>query len=121
MQDGKLGPEEADGLVKVALEAGIDPFDMSDVYANGRSAAMLGQALRTLGLVSGDVIKVASDMSEGRNRRGSRRHVFGACQTSPTRPGIDPLDLYRVHAFDPATPIEETLGARHARPRRPRP
>lgn len=51
-------------------------------------------------------------MGEGPNRRGaSRRHIISECRASLARLGVDHIDLYQIHAFDPATPMEETLGA----------
>ena len=56
--------------------------------------------------------KVGSAMGEGPNRRGaSRRHIISECRASLARLGVDHIDLYQIHAFDPATPMEETLGA----------
>jgi aryl-alcohol dehydrogenase-like predicted oxidoreductase len=114
-QVGKLGQEEADTLVAAALDAGINLFDTANVYAEGRSETMLGQSLRNLGVPRDDVViatKVASAMGEGPNQRGaSRRHVLGQCRASLRRLQLSHIDLYQVHAFDPATPIEETLEA----------
>lgn len=114
-QVGKLGQDDADALVKSAFEAGINFFDTANVYANGRSETMLGQSLRNLGLPRDELViatKVASAMGEGPNQRGtSRRHILSECQASIQRLGLDYIDLYQIHAFDPATPIEETLDA----------
>ncbi|MFR0656741.1 aldo/keto reductase, partial [Pantoea sp. SIMBA_079] len=82
---------------------------------DGRSETMLGQSLRNLGVARDDVViatKVASAMGEGPNMRGgSRRHVLGQSRASLQRLGVGHIDLYQIHAFDPATPIEETLDA----------
>lgn len=114
-QVGKLGQDEADALVGAALDAGINTFDTANVYADGRSETMLGQALRNLGVPRDDVIiatKAASAVGEGPNMRGtSRRHLLSQCRVSMRRLGLDHIDLYQIHAFDPATPIEETLEA----------
>lgn len=114
-QVGKLGQDEADALVKAAFEAGINFFDTANVYANGRSETMLGQSLRNLGLLRDELViatKVASAMGEGPNQRGtSRRHILSECHASLRRLGLEHIDLYQIHAFDPATPIEETLEA----------
>ena len=114
-QVGKLGQAEVDALVGCALDAGINFFDTANVYADGRSEIMLGQALRNLGVARDDVViatKVASVMGEGPNMRGgSRRHVLSQCRASLVRLGLDHIDLYQIHAFDPTTPIEETLEA----------
>lgn len=114
-QVGKLGQDEADVLVKSALELGINFFDTANAYADGRSEIMLGQSLRTIGVPRDDVViatKVASAMGEGPNRRGtSRRHILSECRASLQRLGLEHIDLYQIHAFDPSTPIEETLEA----------
>lgn len=114
-QVGKLGQDEADALVGAALDAGINTFDTANVYADGRSETMLGQALRNLGVPRDDVIiasKAASAVGQGPNMRGtSRRHLLSQCRVSMRRLGLDHIDLYQIHAFDPATPIEETLEA----------
>ncbi len=112
---GRLGQEEADGLVRAALEAGINFFDTANAYAEGRSEEILGQSIRNIGVARDDVIiatKVASAMGPGPNRHGaSRHHVLAQCRESLSRLGVDHIDLYQIHAFDPATPIEETLEA----------
>lgn len=114
-QVGRLDQGEAETLVKAALEAGITLFDTADVYAHGRSEEMLGGALRSLGVNRDDVViatKGFSAMGEGPNRRGaSRRHLLSACHASLKRLGLDHIDLYQIHGFDPFTPIEETLEA----------
>lgn len=114
-QVGQLEQPQADALVAAALDAGINFFDTANVYAEGRSEIMLGQALRNLDVARDDVViatKVASPVGEGPNLRGaSRAHVLSQCRRSLARLGLDHLDLYQIHAFDPATPIEETLEA----------
>lgn len=114
-QVGKLGQDEADGLVKAAIDAGINLFDTANIYANGRSEEILGQSLRNLGVAREDVIvatKVHGAMGDGPNRRGaSRGHILTECRASLRRLGVDHIDLYQLHGFDPATPMEETLEA----------
>lgn len=112
---GKLGQDDADDLVKAALNVGINLFDTANVYANGRSEEILGQSFRNLGVGRDNLViatKAASSMGSGPNMRGaSRRHLLSECQASLKRLGVDHIDLYQVHAFDPLTPIEETLQA----------
>ncbi len=114
-QVGRLGQDEADALVKAALDLGINLFDTANVYAAGRSEEILGRSLKTLGVARDDVVvatKVVSAMGEGENRRGaSRRHILSECRASLKRLGLNHIDLYQLHAFDPATPMEETLEA----------
>jgi aryl-alcohol dehydrogenase-like predicted oxidoreductase len=112
---GKLGQEEADSLVRAALDAGINLIDTANVYANGRSEEILGRSLKNLGVSRTDVViatKVASAMGNGPNDRGtSRGHIINECRASLGRLGLAHIDLYQIHAFDSATPIEETLEA----------
>jgi aryl-alcohol dehydrogenase-like predicted oxidoreductase len=114
-QVGRLGQEDADALVRAALDAGINLFDTANIYANGRSEEILGHSFRNLGIARDDLViatKAAASMRPGPNGRGgSRRHLLSECRASLTRLGVDHIDLYQIHAFDPATPLEETLEA----------
>ncbi|HZF43901.1 MAG TPA: aldo/keto reductase [Sphingomonadaceae bacterium] len=114
-QIGALDQAAATGLVKTALDAGINFIDTADVYAGGVSEEMTGQALRRLGIARQDVVlatKGFGTMGEGPNRRGNTRyHLLDACKASLRRLQMDHVDLYQIHGFDPATPIEETLEA----------
>lgn len=114
-QIGQLRQEEADALVKTALDAGINFIDTANVYAGGESERILGQSLKNLGVARDDVVvatKVLGPMGDGPNARGaSRSHIISQCKQSLQRLGLDHIDLYQIHGFDPATPIEETLEA----------
>ena len=114
-QIGRLGQDEADTLVKTALDAGINFIDTANVYAGGMSERILGQSLKNLGIPRDDVViatKVLGPMGEGPNARGaSRGHILSQCKASLARLGLDHIDLYQIHGFDPATPITETLEA----------
>jgi aryl-alcohol dehydrogenase-like predicted oxidoreductase len=114
-QVGRLGQDDADNLVAAALDAEINLFDTANIYANGRSEEILGQSFRNLGVARDDVViatKAATSMGPGPNRRGaSRRHLLSEVRANLGRLGVDYIDLYQIHAFDPATPIEETLEA----------
>ncbi|MEE2638777.1 MAG: aldo/keto reductase [Acidobacteriota bacterium] len=107
---------EADGrrFVTEALDRGINFFDTADMYSRGASEEMLGRALRDLTTRDQVVVatKVYFPMSEGPNDRGlSRKHLFDAIDGSLRRLGMDHVDLYQIHRFDPVTPLEETLDA----------
>ncbi|MEN2711597.1 aldo/keto reductase [Sphingomonas sp. NPDC092331] len=110
---GQLQQEEADGLVKAALDAGINFFDTANIYAEGRSERILGQALRNLGVARDEVVvatKVVGRMHDGPNGAGaSRGHILTQVEQSLERLGTGHIDLYQIHGFDAATPIEETL------------
>ncbi len=114
-QIGQLQQAEADRLVGRALDAGINFIDTADVYAEGRSEIITGQALRNLKVPRDEVVvatKAFSPMGTGANARGSSRlHILEAAKASLKRMQIDHIDLYQVHAFDPATPMEETIRA----------
>jgi aryl-alcohol dehydrogenase-like predicted oxidoreductase len=114
-QIGRLDQNAADALVKTALDAGINFIDTANVYAAGRSEEILGASLKNLGVARDDVViatKVLGPMGEGPNARGaSRGHILSQCKQSLKRLGLDHIDLYQIHGFDPATPITETLEA----------
>ena len=112
---GRPPQEDVDGLVRRSLEAGINFIDTANVYSAGRSEELTGQALRNLGVKRDDVVvatKVFGEMAAGPNGRGvSRYHVMEAAKASLRRLQLDHIDLYQIHGFDPATPIEEQLRA----------
>ena len=112
---GGLKQDEANPLVKAAVDAGVNFIDTANVYSNGLSEQVTGQAIENLGLSRHDIVlatKAFGPMGEGPNQRGlSRTHLIEACKASLKRLGTDYLDLYQVHGFDAATPIEETLRA----------
>ncbi len=114
-QIGQLQQDAADGLVKTALDAGINFIDTANVYAGGRSEEIVGQSLKNLGIMRDQVViatKVHGQMGEGPNARGaSRGHILDQAKASLRRLQLDHIDLYQIHGFDPATPIEETLEA----------
>jgi aryl-alcohol dehydrogenase-like predicted oxidoreductase len=114
-QIGQLGQDEADQLVRAALDAGINFIDTANVYAGGESERILGQSIRNLGVNRDDVViatKVLGPMGEGPNARGaSRAHILSQAKASLQRLQMDHIDLYQIHGFDPATPIVETLEA----------
>ena len=94
------------------LEAGGNFVDTADVYSKGVSEEITGRALKG---VRDDVVlatKVRFPMGEGPNDVGlSRKHITQACEDSLRRLGTNYIDLYQVHCWDAATPLEETLSA----------
>ncbi len=112
---GSLQQKEADDLIARSLEAGINFFDTADVYAHGVSEKITGQALKNLKVNREDVViatKVFSEMGAGPNARGaSRAHILDGVKASLKRLQLDHIDLYQIHGFDPATPLEETVRA----------
>jgi aryl-alcohol dehydrogenase-like predicted oxidoreductase len=106
--------EEARPFFRRALEAGINLFDTADMYSLGVSEEITGRLLREMGRLDELVVatKVHFPMGPGPNRAGlSRKHVVQGCEASLKRLGVEAIDLYQVHRFDPATPLEETLEA----------
>ncbi|WP_426116865.1 aldo/keto reductase [Massilia sp. PWRC2] len=112
---GQLGQGDAETLIGSAIDSGINFIDTADVYAGGAAETILGQALKNLHIARADVViasKVFGDMGTGANARGlSRSHIIDGVKASLQRLQLDHIDLYQVHGFDPATPIEETLRA----------
>jgi len=112
---GELDQSEAERLVGRSIDAGINFIDTADVYAEGVSEQITGQALRTLKVPRESVVvatKAFGPTGPGPNQRGnSRAHIIDACKASLKRLQLDHVDLYQIHGFDAATPIEETMGA----------
>ena len=112
---GALQQSEAEALVKTSVDHGINFIDTADVYSEGLSEEITGQALHGLGIARHDVVlatKVFGETAKGPNGRGSSRtHIIEGVKASLKRLKTDYIDLYQLHGFDPATPMEETLRA----------
>jgi len=109
-----LDEEASLPFFKTAVEAGINFFDTADMYSIGESERVTGKALKEYAKRHEVVIatKVYNPMGADPNNRGlSRKHIMDAIDRSLTRLGVDYVDLYQIHRFDPETPIEETLEA----------
>ena len=110
-----LEEEESRPLVRKAVEAGINFFDTADMYSLGESEVLTGKLLREFQPRREELViatKVFNPMSDGQNDRGlSRKHIIAGIDASLKRLGVDYVDLYQIHRFDPHTPIEETLEA----------
>jgi 1-deoxyxylulose-5-phosphate synthase len=110
-----LDEEQALPFVKRALEAGINFFDTADVYSVGKSEEVLGNTLKTCGVKRESVViatKVFNPMSDDVNDRGlSRKHILDSIDRSLSRLKMEYVDLYQIHRWDYATPIEETMDA----------
>jgi aryl-alcohol dehydrogenase-like predicted oxidoreductase len=103
-------------VIRQALDAGINFFDTANVYSAGTSEEFTGRALRDFAAREDVVIatKVHGRMRPGPNGAGlSRKAIFAEIDDSLRRLGTDYVDLYQIHRFDDATPIEETLEALH--------
>jgi aryl-alcohol dehydrogenase-like predicted oxidoreductase len=101
-------------ILKRALELGVNFFDMADFYSLGRNEEVVGQTLLSLTARENLVLasKVYYALGDDPNDQGlSRKHILSAIDGALRRVGTDHLDLYIVHAFDPDTPLEETMEA----------
>jgi aryl-alcohol dehydrogenase-like predicted oxidoreductase len=116
-RDWILEYDDAEPIVRRAVEAGVTFFDTADMYSVGGSEEVTGRLLRTLFGSRDDYVlatKVYNPMGDGPNDRGlSRKHIMAAIDDSLRRLGTDHVDLYQIHRWDPETPIEETMAALH--------
>jgi aryl-alcohol dehydrogenase-like predicted oxidoreductase len=107
---GAIDARQARRLVDICLEAGVNLFDTADVYSEGASESVLGQAIKGR---RGDVListKTGLPMGQGPNDAGSSRsRLIAAVEHALRRLDTDYLDLLQLHAFDAGTPIEEVL------------
>src|SRR5215468_763817 len=111
-----LGEEAAEPIVRRAVEGGIIFFDTADVYNEGKSEVITGRLLPKF-LTREEMVvatKVHGRTMPGENGGGlSRKHVLASIDASLERLGLDYVDLYQTHRWDPSTPIEETMDALH--------
>lgn len=107
---GNTDAQEARRLIDICLEAGLNLFDTADVYSNGASEEVLGEAIkgrRDKLLIS---TKTTLPMGDGPNDAGSSRsRLIKATEDALRRLGTDYIDLLQLHAFDAGTPVEEVL------------
>ncbi|MBW6434736.1 aldo/keto reductase [Actinoplanes hulinensis] len=115
MNFGRIGnttQREAEAMTGAALDAGINLIDTADWYSDGQSEEMVGRAIAGR---RDDIVlatKATMPMSENPNHRGgSRRWLCTALDDSLRRLGVDHVDLYQIHRWDPETGDEETLAA----------
>ena len=111
----KVGDVDGAGarrLVDQALDAGVNLIDTADVYSDGLSEEMVGEAIRGRRERVLIATKVRMAMGEGPNDSGlSRHHIIEGCDASLRRLEVDHIDVYNVHEWDGQTPVEETLEA----------
>lgn len=112
---GELDQKPVDELVKRSVDGGINFIDTANVYSEGLSEEMTGQAIHNLGLDRHALViatKVRGTMGEKPNQTGlSRGHIMEQVEQSLKRLNTDYIDLYQIHGFDPFTPLDETLRA----------
>jgi 1-deoxyxylulose-5-phosphate synthase len=112
-----LSEEDTEPFVRAAIEGGVNFFDTADIYNDGASEVVTGKLLRKLfGMREEYVLatKVFMTTMPGQNGGGlSRKHILASIDASLERLGVDYVDLYQIHRWDPNTPIEETMEALH--------
>jgi aryl-alcohol dehydrogenase-like predicted oxidoreductase len=112
---GRLGLPEVSAQIKSAFDAGVNFIDTADVYSEGESERLVGEALAKLGLPREDLViatKVRVRMGPTPNRVGlTRVHIMNEIHASLKRLQLDHVDLYQIHGVDQVTPMEETLRA----------
>ncbi len=107
-----IGQKEADTMVGASIDAGINFFDTADIYSDGESERILGQALGSRRKEAIIGTKGGFRTGPGPNETGcSRLHLLEACNASLKRLNTDFIDLYQIHSFDFLIPLEETLEA----------
>lgn len=109
---GTSDVKEATRLVDISLEAGMNMFDSADVYSDGLSEEILGQAIK--GRRDRIILSTKATFRAGSSPNdvgSSRYHLIRACEGSLRRLGTDYIDLFQLHGFDAVTPVEETLNA----------
>ncbi len=110
---GSVGRDTAIACVHRAYELGVNFFDTANVYDRGAAETVLGQAIKSFPRDSYVLAtKAFWPMGDGPNDRGlSRKHIIEQCNASLQRLGVDYVDLWQCHRYDPETPLDETLRA----------
>jgi aryl-alcohol dehydrogenase-like predicted oxidoreductase len=115
LQPWALREDEAEPIVRCAVEAGVTLFDTADMYSAGASEEITGRLLAKMFAHRDDYVlatKVYYPTGPGPNDQGlSRKHLLSAIDASLRRLGTDYVDLYQLHRFDSCTPVEETVQA----------
>jgi aryl-alcohol dehydrogenase-like predicted oxidoreductase len=110
---GKLDQQAVTEQIKTVTEAGVNFIDTANIYSEGLSEVMIGQAIKDLSINRDDLVlatKVRGAMGAGENDLGlSKKHILQQVEGSLKRLGTDYIDLYQIHTADPLTPLEETI------------
>jgi aryl-alcohol dehydrogenase-like predicted oxidoreductase len=106
-----LAPEHAMELMDAAWEAGITHFDTADAYGGGRSEGMIGTWIRERGVRPMLTTKTFNPMDAGADHGLAPERIARQFEQSRERLGVDSIDLYLAHDFDPDVPLDETFGA----------
>src|SRR5579871_4100124 len=112
---GAVEEQTAIACVHRAYELGVNLFDTANQYSHGNAEVVLGRALKDFrrdSYVVATKVFFPLDDDPGPNDQGlSRKHVMEQCHASLRRLGVDYVDLYQCHRYDPQTPLDETLRA----------
>jgi aryl-alcohol dehydrogenase-like predicted oxidoreductase len=111
-----ISEEAAEPIIRAAVEGGVTFFDTADAYNKGASEVATGKLVSKYLSRDEAVIatKVFMPVTPGENGGGlSRKHILSGIDASLGRLGLDHVDLYQTHRWDPRTPIEETMSALH--------
>jgi 1-deoxyxylulose-5-phosphate synthase len=112
-----LDEADAEPILRRAVEGGVIFFDTADAYNGGESEVITGRLLPKLFGTREEYVvatKVFWKTMPGENGGGlSRKHILASIDASLERLGLDYVDLYQIHRWDPRTPIEETMEALH--------
>ncbi|MFV9671435.1 aldo/keto reductase [Pantoea sp. KXB25] len=112
---GGLEYREVEAIMDCAINAGVNFIDTADVYSGGQAEELIGRAVKTLGAKRSDLViatKAGHATGRGPNQAGnSRGHLMRQVKESLRRLDTDYIDLYQLHGWDPATPIDEALRA----------
>lgn len=110
---GNLDQNAVDEQIKMVTEAGVNFIDTANIYSEGLSEVMIGQAIKNLAINRDNLVlatKVRGTMGKSQNDLGlSKKHIIQQVEGSLKRLGTDYIDLYQIHTADPLTPIEETI------------
>ncbi len=114
-RDQSVDEAAAIGVIRHAIDLGVDHFDTADMYGPFANESLLGRAVegrRDRVVVATKAGLVVEDKATYRSGRDGRpEHIHAACDASLERLGIDVIDLYYLHRIDPKVPVEETWGA----------
>ena len=104
-----LSEDEAFALMDAAWDSGIDHFDTADAYGGGRSERMIGSWMLTRGVRPGITTKTFNPMDAGADHGLAQARILRQFESSLDRLGVDYVDLYLAHEFDPDVPVGETM------------
>lgn len=110
---GNLDQNAVDEQIKTVTEAGVNFIDTANIYSEGHSEIMIGNAIKNLSINRDDLVlatKVRGSTGKNENDKGlSKKHIIQQVEASLKRLNTDYIDLYQIHTADPLTPIEETI------------